>query len=79
MKHTITEIVKGSMARITHVCNGVIYYQVTLKDGTAYQFEIDSAKDDDCKNVFFLYEDKAIILMRWIREAIENDKLIQLN
>lgn len=53
MKHTLTEIVKNSNSILTHVCNGIIYYSIRMNDGTIYQFPIDSANDEDCKNVFF--------------------------
>ena len=78
MKHTLTEIVKNSNSILTHVCNGIIYYSIKMNDGSIYQFPIDSANDEDCKNVFFVNEMKSIHLMRWIRESIEDDKLIQL-
>jgi hypothetical protein len=78
MKHTLKEIVKGTMAKMSYVCNGVVYYIIQV-EGTLYQLEMDTTDHVEFANVYFLPEMRSIELMRWIRKAIDNDKLIQLN
>jgi len=80
MKHTLTEIVKGTTAKLTHVCNGLVYYSIDV-DGTLYQLEINSMDRADWANIYIYPEYKAITLMRWIRDSINKDdgKFIQLN
>ena len=77
MKHTLTEIVKGK-AKISHICNGMIYYNIDV-DGTLYQLPINCTDMNEWKDTYIQVEYKAITLMRWIRKAIKEDKLIQLN
>lgn len=78
MKHTLKEIVTGNVAKITHICNGIAYFQVDV-DGTLYQFPIDCNDESEWKDMYILPEYKAITLMRWIRRAMDKENLIQLN
>lgn len=78
MKHTLKEIVKGTTAKLSHVCNGICYFIINV-DGTLYQLEINSNDKIDWKDIYILPEYKAITLMRWIRESIDNESLIQIN
>lgn len=80
MKHSIKEIVKDTEAKISHVCNGIVYYTIKVEN-TLYQLEIDSTNKEEFNNVYLESKMKAIYLMRWIRKSIENkdDKFIQLN
>jgi hypothetical protein len=78
MKHTLKEIVKGTTARLSYVCNGIATYIITV-EGTLYQLEIDSSDKTEFENVFFYPEMKAISLMRWIRKYMDTEKFIQLN
>ena len=77
MKHTLIDIVKDTKAILTHVCEGKVYYQITVGD-SIYQLELDSLSDD-WKTTYFYPEFKSIYLMRWIRKGMENGKFIQLN
>jgi hypothetical protein len=77
MKHTVKEIVKGTVANLTHICEGKVYYNINV-DGTIYQVELDST-DDDWKATYIYPTFKAITLMRWIREGIVKGTFIQLN
>lgn len=78
MKHTLIEIVKDNTAKISYICNGVIYFTVDVS-GTSYQFPIDGNDTSEWRDIYIYPEYKAITLMRWIRKAIENETLIQLN
>ena len=78
MKHTLKEIVTGTTAKLTHVCEGIVYYEIEVGD-SKYQMSLDS-NDDEWKATFLLPEFKAITLMRWIRRSIigETDSFIQI-
>jgi len=69
-------IVKGTKAKLTHVCYGIVYYQIETGNHK-YQLEINSM-EDEFKTTYLEPEFKAIILMRWIRKGIENGTFIQL-
>ena len=76
MNHTITKIVKGTDALLTHICAGKVYYEIHVEDST-YQLEIDSM-EDEWKTTYLYPRFKAITLMRWIRKGIENETFIQI-
>ena len=78
MKHTLKEIVKGTMAKMSYVCNGVVYYIIQV-EGTLYQLEMDTTDHVEFANVYFLPEMRSIELMRWIRLSINSNTFIQLN
>jgi len=40
MKHSLKEIVKGTTTKLSHVCNGILYYNIDV-NGTIYQLQID--------------------------------------
>ena len=65
----LTEIVKGNMASLVHVCNGVVIYQIQTQQHL-YQLEIDSTQKE-WETTYLIPEFKAITLMRWIRKGIE--------
>jgi hypothetical protein len=73
----LTTIVKGTTAKMSHVCNGIVYYQI-YTDKHKYQLEINSM-DDEFKTTYLTPEFKAITLMRWIRKGIENGTFILIN
>jgi hypothetical protein len=73
----ITTIVKGTVAKISHVCHGKVYYKINTENHQ-YQLEIDSM-EDEFKTTYLEPEFKAITLMRWIRKGIENSTFIELN
>ena len=82
LKHSIKEIVKGNDARMTHVCEGKVYYNINVQNmesifDSIYQLEINS-NDDEWKTTYLYPTFKAITLMRWIRQGFENGKLIQI-
>jgi len=67
----LIEIVKGTKACMTHVCEGKVFYQI--KTGKhLYQLELDSC-DPDWRATYLMPEFKAIHLLRWIRKGIEDE------
>lgn len=76
-EHSLVDIVKGT-AKISHICNGIIYYNIDV-DGTFYQLPIDCTDVNEWKDTYIQVEYKAVTLMRWIRKALKEDKLIRLN
>jgi len=74
---TLTQIVKGSTAKLSHVCNGKVYFRIDNKDHT-YQLEIDSM-DSEWKDIYIQPSYATITLMRWIRKGLENgDTFVEL-
>lgn len=75
-KHSLIQIVKGTDAIFTHVCNGIVYYKIDVEDST-YQIGINST-EEEWKTTFLEPKFKAITLMRWIRKSIKDETLICL-
>jgi len=67
----LTNIVKGTMANMVHVCNGKVIYQIST-GAHLYQLEIDS-NQQEWESTYLLPSFKTITLMRWIRKGIENN------
>lgn len=75
----IKPIVKGT-ANLQYVMSGgIAIYHIDAVDGKKYQLEIDlSDKHDVGETAAFHPIEKALLLMRWIRKANENDSLIEI-
>jgi hypothetical protein len=75
----IKPIVKG-MAQLQYImAGGMAVYHILSVDDKKYQLEIDmSDKRDVGETAAFKPTEKALILMRWIRRANENDTLIEI-
>ena len=73
MKHTLKQIVTGTTAELSHICAGIVYYQIAVED-SIYQLGINSM-DDEWKTTYLYPQFKAITLMRWIRKAIDSETL----
>lgn len=75
----IKPIVKG-IAQLQFVMGGgIAIYHILSTDGKKYQLEIDlSDKHDVGETAAFHPTEKALLLMRWIRKANENDTLIEI-
>ncbi len=67
----LVEIVNGTMAKLSHICNGKAYFQIETKE-YLYQLEI-NLMNDEWKDVYVYSTYKAITLMRWIRKGIETN------
>ena len=74
--HTLKEIVTGTTAKLTHICEGIVYYSIEVED-SIYQVSLNSTSDE-WKATFMYPEFKAITLMRWIRRDILGECLIKL-
>jgi len=77
----LKEIVKGSADLSCVLSGGIAVYILTDINGKKYQLEIDLSDTSDVgvTATFELHYDKAIYLMRWIRRAMEHNKLISLD
>ena len=75
----IKPLVKG-IAQLQYImAGGIAVYHIIDVDGNKYQLEIDlSDKKDVGETAAFKPIEKAILLMRWIRKANENDTLIEI-
>lgn len=77
IKHDLKTIVKGQADLNCVKSGGVAVYNITVNDGTVYSLDIDlSDKHDVGETATFLsHYDRSVILMRWIRRAIEKEEL----
>ncbi|MFC2115096.1 hypothetical protein ACFLTU_01380 [Bacteroidota bacterium] len=66
----LKEIVKGTHAKLAHVCNGMVVYQIETP-AHLYQLEIDSTQKE-WESTYLTPEFKSITLMRWIRKGMES-------
>ena len=75
----IKPLVKG-IAQLQYImAGGIAVYHIIAVDGKKYQLEINlSNKQDVGETAAFKPVEKAIILMRWIRRANEQDELIEV-
>lgn len=75
----IKPIVKGTAELQYVMSGGIAIYHINAIDDKKYQLEIDlSNKHDVGETAAFHPVEKALILMRWIRKANEDDTLIEL-
>ena len=72
----LTTIVKGTFAKLTYVCHGIVFYQIETENHK-YQLALNSM-DDEFKTIYLEPEFKSITVMRWISKGIENGTFIQL-
>jgi hypothetical protein len=77
----LKDIIKGTADLNCVLSGGIAVYILTDINGKKYQLEIDLSDTSDVgvTATFELHYDKAIYLMRWIRRAIEHDKLVSLD
>ena len=75
----IKPLVKG-MAQLQYVlAGGIAVYKIAATDGTEYQLEIDTSnKIDVGESASFNATEKALLLMRWIRKANDDETLIKI-
>lgn len=78
---TLKDIVKGTAMLNCVRSGGIAEYIITSINGKKYQLEIDLSNKVDCGEsaTFEINYDKAITLMRWIRRAMENEDLIEID
>jgi len=75
----IKPLVKG-IAQLQYVMSGgIAVYHILSTDNRKFQLEINlSDKQDVGETAAFHPTEKALLLMRWIRKANENDTLIEI-
>ena len=73
---SLTKLVKGTTAQLTHACNSKVYYEIET-DYHKYQLEMNSL-DTEFETTYLFPQFRAITLMRWIRKGLENGTFIQL-
>lgn len=74
----IKDIVKDNKVYFLYACEGKLYYGVKVEDKW-YQFPVPFDNIEEVGNASFLSEDKAIIFMRYIRKALDNNDFILTN
>ena len=81
IKHDLKTIIKGRADLNCIRSGGIAVYYITVEDGTIYSLDIDLTDRADVGQTatFMAHYDKAIILMRWIRRALERDELYRVS
>jgi hypothetical protein len=75
----IKPLVKGIAILQSVLAGGIAVYNIVAIDGREFQLEIDTSnKADVGASASFNATEKALLLMRWIRKANENDTLIKI-
>lgn len=76
----LKDIVKGRAELNCMLSGGIAVYHITSVNGRKYQLEIDLSDKHDVGETatFNVSYEKSVILMRWIRRAMENGTLIEL-
>ena len=75
----IKPLVKGTAELQYIMAGGIAVYHIMSVDGRKFQLEIDlSDKHDVGETAAFKPTEKALLLMRWIRRANEQDELIEV-
>ena len=79
LKYDLKTIVKCPADIECVKAGGVVVYVIHVED-TNYMLEIDLSDKHDvgASASFMAHYDKSIILMRWIRRAIENNTLYEM-
>ena len=79
--HDLKTIVKGFAILDCVKSGGIAVYHITVEDGTVYSLDIDLSDKHDVGETatFMSHYDKALILMRWIRRAIDNNELYKIS
>ncbi|MCE7996586.1 MAG: hypothetical protein HEP71_31745 [Roseivirga sp.] len=72
---TLKQIVKDNQVSFSHYRAGHLYYNVPV-DQDQYSFPVPV---EDIGDATFLSSDKAIIMMRYIRKALELGTFIKVN
>ncbi len=71
----LKELIKDNPVHFASYRQGFFYYIVVTGTSKVYQFPVPL---DDIGTATMLANDKAITYMRWIRKAIEDKTLIQI-
>lgn len=74
MHLNIRDIVKNNYVKFSLYRKGYLYYDILLDDGRTFTFPVPL---DDIGDATFLKTHKAITLMRYIRQAIDDGTFIE--
>lgn len=74
----IKNLVMGTTAKFSHFRNGYMYYSVKGRDGITYMFPIYCYADSDIGNATLNAKEKGSTMMRYIRKALKNGELIEV-
>jgi hypothetical protein len=72
MKHTITELVKGTDAFFKKLRQGVAYYGITISEKEKFYVYVFTVDLSDLGEATLNSSEKSILLMRYIRKSIED-------
>jgi len=77
---SIKDVIDNSKrAKLTHAIAGRLYYRVDdIERNTTYQFCVDMNDKEDVGSTTFIVDEKAILLMRYIRKSKDSGDLIQI-
>ncbi len=73
MNLTLKDIVKNNQVQFSHYRAGHLYYNVSVAEGD-YSFPVPTT---DIGDATFLNKDKAIIMMRYIRKALDDGTFVR--
>lgn len=82
----IKHIVKGTADLKYVLAGGIVVYELVADDGSKYQLEIDLTDKHDVGDTSSFSphygndssSGSTILLMRWIRRAVENETLVKI-
>ena len=72
MKHSMTDIIKNNLAKFSHYRTGIMYYYIEVSDGTSVSKYTFPVYLNDIAEATLHSEEKAIMLMRYVRRAIND-------
>lgn len=75
MNLSLKEIVKNNTVHFSHYRAGYLYYTIVVNE-QKYLFPVPI---EDIGDATFLNEDKAILMMRYIKKGIENQTFVKSN
>jgi hypothetical protein len=81
IKHDLKTLVKGTADLDCIKSGGIAVYHIKVEDGSVYSLDIDLSDRHDVGETatFMPHYDKALILMRWIRRAIDNEEIFKIS
>lgn len=71
---TIKDLIKDNVVTFSYLRKGVAYYNVSFENIT-YVFPVSL---EDIGDATLLKEDKAIMFMRYMRKALDNNELVKV-
>jgi len=74
MNLSLKDIVKDNVVRFSHYRAGYLYYSINV-DNEGYSFPVPIS---DVGDATFLKEDKAILLMRYIRQSLSDKTFVKI-